>query len=272
MRIVNRLFAVFFVMVLLPVAGQATIHHINMNALTFSPTGTVVIFGDTVRWHLTGGVHTTTSDPSSPKTWNSGTMSTPGQTFDVVFSAGDGPGPFPYHCVFHVSLGMVDTIRAIPPATGACCLPNGFCLDVPAAACQIAGGTYNGDGTACSTTECPQPVIGACCLPNGSCAEMSPLTCAVEFGGVYQGDNSLCVNTECPTACCTGTTGNVDGDLSDVVDISDLSAIVDYLFFGGSISACFEENDVDTSASVDISDLQALIDFLFFGASLPACP
>ncbi|MEW6051796.1 MAG: T9SS C-terminal target domain-containing protein [Candidatus Zixiibacteriota bacterium] len=73
-------------------------------------------------------------------------------------------------------------------------------------------------------------------------------------------------------SCCTGNTGNVDGDPGDLVDISDLSAMVDFLFFGGSISSCFQENDVDNSASVDISDLQALIDFLFFGASLPACP
>jgi len=71
--------------------------------------------------------------------------------------------------------------------------------------------------------------------------------------------------------CCIGTTGNVDGDGAGVVDISDLSAMVDYLFFSGSISSCFEENDVDASGSIDISDLQALIDFLFFSMSLPSC-
>jgi hypothetical protein len=71
--------------------------------------------------------------------------------------------------------------------------------------------------------------------------------------------------------CCVGSTGNVDGDPGDLTDISDLSAMVDYLFFGGAISSCFAESDVDGSASVDISDLQALIDFLFFGAALPNC-
>jgi len=71
--------------------------------------------------------------------------------------------------------------------------------------------------------------------------------------------------------CCIGTTGNVDGDGGDVCDISDLSAMVDYLFFGGSISDCFTENDVNKDAAVDISDLQSLIDFLFFGASVPNC-
>ncbi|MEW6051565.1 MAG: hypothetical protein AB1644_10975 [Candidatus Zixiibacteriota bacterium] len=79
------------------------------------------------------------------------------------------------------------------------------------------------------------------------------------------------VNYRNCTGCCKGTTGNVDGDPGDLVDISDLSAMVDYLFFGGAISTCAEENDVDKSLSVDISDLQLLIDFLFFGASLPNC-
>ncbi|MEW6051034.1 MAG: thrombospondin type 3 repeat-containing protein [Candidatus Zixiibacteriota bacterium] len=72
--------------------------------------------------------------------------------------------------------------------------------------------------------------------------------------------------------CCLVLTGNVDGDTGDLVDISDLSAMVDYLFFSGSISSCFEENDVDKSASVDISDLSVLVDFLFFSGALPTCP
>ena len=72
--------------------------------------------------------------------------------------------------------------------------------------------------------------------------------------------------------CCNNLTGNVDGDANDQVDISDLSAAVDYLFFSGTISLCPKENDVDKSGSVDISDLSTLVDFLFFGGSLPNCP
>jgi hypothetical protein len=76
------------------------------------------------------------------------------------------------------------------------------------------------------------------------------------------------------TGCCTGRTGNVDGDISDVVDISDLSALVGYLFQGEAISDCADEDNVDAdpSGAIDISDLQALVDFLFSGAELPACP
>ncbi len=71
--------------------------------------------------------------------------------------------------------------------------------------------------------------------------------------------------------CCKGVTGNVDGDLADIVDIGDLSALVDYLFSSGSISSCAQENDVDKSGSADISDLSVLVDFLFSGGSLPSC-
>lgn len=75
-----------------------------------------------------------------------------------------------------------------------------------------------------------------------------------------------------PPGCCVGNTGNVDGDAADLTDIADLSAIVDHLFFGGSVSGCPEENDVDRSGAVDIADLSALVDYLFFGATLPTCP
>lgn len=71
--------------------------------------------------------------------------------------------------------------------------------------------------------------------------------------------------------CCFGIRGNIDGDGGDITDISDLSAMVDYLFFGGAISVCMPECDVDESGTVDISDLQVLIDFLFSGGTMPGC-
>ncbi len=72
--------------------------------------------------------------------------------------------------------------------------------------------------------------------------------------------------------CCSGKTGNVDGDAGDVVDISDVTSTVDYLSGGYPISNCFSENDVDKSGAIDISDLMALIDFLASGLPLPLCP
>jgi hypothetical protein len=71
--------------------------------------------------------------------------------------------------------------------------------------------------------------------------------------------------------CCEGIRGNVDGDSLDQVDISDLNAMVDFIFHGGEIS-CLAEADVDGDGQVDISDLVYLVDFMFQGGPAPvAC-
>jgi len=118
--------------VLLAVApSHATIRSIQVGNFFFSPSNTVVNPGDTVRWiKVSVGftAHTTTSVLGSPKTWNSGflTLLIP---FDVVFTAGDGPGPFPYTCAVHPFL-MIDTIFMTPPPS--CCI--------------ALRGDFNGDG------------------------------------------------------------------------------------------------------------------------------
>ncbi|MEW6052137.1 MAG: PKD domain-containing protein [Candidatus Zixiibacteriota bacterium] len=72
--------------------------------------------------------------------------------------------------------------------------------------------------------------------------------------------------------CCSVYTGNADGDLADIVDLSDMTAIIDFLFFGGEVSCCLAESDADRSGEVDISDMQLVIDYLFFGGHLVECP
>ena len=71
--------------------------------------------------------------------------------------------------------------------------------------------------------------------------------------------------------CCVGLTGNVDGDLSDIVDIGDLTALIDYLFITFTVPVCMEEANCDGSANgvVDIGDLTALIDYLFITFTPP---
>jgi spore coat protein A len=41
-----------------------------------------------------------------------------------------------------------------PPPAGACCLPDGSCDSLSAVACAAAGGTYQGDDTACTPSPC----------------------------------------------------------------------------------------------------------------------
>ena len=66
-------------------------------------------------------------------------------------------------------------------------------------------------------------------------------------------------------ACCVGLRGNIDSDALDMVDISDLVFLVDYMFTAGPTPSCIAEANVDGDAGevVDISDLVALVDFMF---------
>ncbi|MBN4076152.1 hypothetical protein JYT16_00380 [Gemmatimonas aurantiaca] len=109
MKSLARIITVLLALTIVPSLAHSTIHNVSIFSFAFSPTKTAVNPGDTVRWTMTGGfAHTTTSKAGSPKIWDSGSMST-GNIFDVVFTAGDGPGPFPYLCTFHQG-SMIDTI------------------------------------------------------------------------------------------------------------------------------------------------------------------
>ncbi len=72
--------------------------------------------------------------------------------------------------------------------------------------------------------------------------------------------------------CCMGTTGNTDGSMDDVVDISDVFAVVDYLGASIPLSTCALENDANIDGTIDIGDLFAVIDYLSGVVGLPPCP
>ncbi len=85
----------------------------------------------------------------------------------------------------------------------ACCFPSGSCTDTTPANCTTYGGTAQGAGTACATTQCTAPTE-ACCFSNGTCADMTPAACTAA-AGTPQGPGTLCVTTQCPSsteACC----------------------------------------------------------------------
>lgn len=72
---------------------------------------------------------------------------------------------------------------------------------------------------------------------------------------------------------CFGTKGNVDCSPDQVVDVSDLTWLINHLFVS-FIPLCNEqEADLQVDGSVDIADLTALINHLFITfAPLDACP
>lgn len=111
-RAISLLLVFLFILISSPI--KATVHEVNIGNFFFSPQKTIVQPGDTVRWTNTGGVHTTTSTPTSPKQWNSGTLGLDA-SYEVVFELGDGPGPFPYLCSVHPTT-MKDTIFMEIPA------------------------------------------------------------------------------------------------------------------------------------------------------------
>ncbi len=90
----------------------------------------------------------------------------------------------------------VDFESSLP--TGACCLPDGNCstvLDPPGASCS---GSYQGNGTACDTTACPQPT-GACCIADASatCLSVTAAQCDAQMG-MFQGAFVGCASDLCP--------------------------------------------------------------------------
>jgi len=74
--------------------------------------------------------------------------------------------------------------------------------------------------------------------------------------------------------------GNIDYDPTDIIDISDLVYLVDYMFDHGPEPVCWEEANIDCSDAdppncidgqedIDISDLVYLIDYMFTGGPPP---
>ena len=78
--------------------------------------------------------------------------------------------------------------------------------------------------------------------------------------------------------CCAGQNrGDVNYDLQENTDISDLLYLVDYFFAepAGAAPKCVDEADTDGSGEVDVSDLLYLVDYFFADPAGPgplSCP
>ncbi len=72
--------------------------------------------------------------------------------------------------------------------------------------------------------------------------------------------------------CCLGMTGNIDGDLEQEINISDLIHLVTFMFQAGPEPPCMEEADVngDGTVSPNIADLIDLVSFMFQDGPDPA--
>ena len=146
---------------------------------------------------------------------------------------------------------------------GACCLPDGSCVDlVEPDLCDAGGGVFQGDGVSCMDVFCPGPPSGACCLPDGTCMDkISPELCKAGKGS-YQGDDSLCSEVDCPFPsgwCCLPS--------GDCFDTGQLSCKAFSGTWGGAGTACSDGNacsepclaDIDGDGSVTVNDLLQVI-------------
>lgn len=70
--------------------------------------------------------------------------------------------------------------------------------------------------------------------------------------------------------CCQGQSGDVNGDNNPLVDILDLTYLVDFIFRGGDEPSCPSEADLNQDGeSAGILDLTFLVDFIFRGGIDP---
>jgi PKD repeat protein len=72
--------------------------------------------------------------------------------------------------------------------------------------------------------------------------------------------------------CCIGIRGNVDNDPNNLVNVSDVTALIAFLFDDGPMPECPEEADVSADGNINVQDLTFLISYLFDdGPPPPSC-
>ncbi len=92
-----------------------------------------------------------------------------------------------------------------------------------------------------------------------------------KMSGQYRG--AVVLWGQLTQTCCLGTRGNVDCDASNSIDISDLTALVDYLWISQRPLCCPVSASLDGQPNTDIVDVLALVEYMYisFGA-VPPCP
>ncbi|MEZ4648055.1 MAG: hypothetical protein R3E97_04570 [Candidatus Eisenbacteria bacterium] len=88
-------------------------------------------------------------------------------------------------------IGAIDVTCA--DSVGACCLDD-ICFVTNATTCADELGEYQGNGTGCDPSPCPE--LGACCLPDNSCLQLTRTTCYAN-SGIFLGEGVPCPPDGC---------------------------------------------------------------------------
>ncbi len=70
--------------------------------------------------------------------------------------------------------------------------------------------------------------------------------------------------------CCIGSTGNIDADDNDVLNILDVDYAINWFFRHGPSPECQAEADADGNGRIDIEDVVYLVNYVFRTGPLPA--
>ncbi len=100
-----------------------------------------------------------------------------------------------------LAVGLAASTPAWAQQFGACCGPNGGCLETTAQECAAAGGVAFYPNTPCSEAPC-HLATSACCLPNGSCAMLSSQECEQAGGQFHPGSGCATITCAPREACC----------------------------------------------------------------------
>jgi len=120
-----------------------------------------------------------------------------GSCGDGTFRPSADCAPFPNgDCCVNIAdvLAVVGAWDAECAPHGACCLPEGVCMDSRTEqSCLLSGGVYFGQFSECAEQAC---YSGACCLDEVNCIEGSQYECDSN-GGFFKGDSSMCADVDC---------------------------------------------------------------------------
>jgi len=257
----------------------ATVHFIQVGDFAFTPAKTQANPGDTAIWFWESGIHTTTSDPSSFRSWNSPSLSSAGQSFQVVFSLADGPGPFPYHCEVH-PLTMLDTIFMNYPTTVHHIAVGDFAFTPTKTHVNpgdiVIWAWANGLHTTASDPSSPKSWASPNLAAAGDHFQLvfsagdgnGPFPYHCDFHPLAMLD-TIFTNVASPCTSC----GDANSDAA--IDISDAVFLIGYIFSGGAVPAdcgyLKGKGDANGDGTVDISDAVHLISYIFAGGQAPHC-
>ncbi len=152
---------------------------------------------------------------------------------------------------------------------GACCLPDGSCVDgIPGADCDAQGGVFQGVGSECGSVECPQPG-GACCLSNGNCLVLAEASCNVIPNTSWAGPGTDCEdgNDNGVADACEDPLHPGDLDCDGDVDFDDIDPFVAALSGQATYEAAYPDceymnADTNGDGSVDFDDIDAFVGLL----------